>query len=172
MSNLPSRGDINIRSGGYFVARTVGRCRRCHASTHLLALALAPRHETLSTDADADDEGEQLANGAWEVAARCALLFFVEYLPDTVLRRLLELSPHYRFGDSAATSASYLMNHCDRCGSPLGDHDLFCEPEGAFGGMSHTSAAAMQLFWIDEPIEATAAGYSYDPQLFGPMLEA
>ncbi len=48
----------------------------------------------------------------------------------------------------------------------LDDHDLFCEPEGAFLPTSHARAAAIQLLRIDEPLEAAAAGYACDPQFF------
>ncbi len=48
----------------------------------------------------------------------------------------------------------------------LDDHDLFCEPEGAFLPTSQAQAAAIQLVRIDEPLEAAAAGYACDPQFF------
>jgi len=167
MSDLALRDDVNIRAGGYFIARTVGTCECCRASTRLLALVLPVEHETLAMDADA--EREEVAQDTWEDASCNAMLFYVEYLPTAVQTRLNEFSPCYRFACSAATQGSYWANHCEQCGSLLDDHDLFCEPDGAFLPTSRASAAAIQLTWIDEEIEAAAAGYAYDPAFFESM---
>jgi hypothetical protein len=167
MSETPFDSEINVRSDGYLIARAMGTCWYCGASTRLLALALPPGHETLAMDAD--PEGEQLAQDVWDAALCNAFLFYVAYLPDAVQRRLQEFSPLYRFARSAATLGSYWANHCERCGSLLDDHNLFCEPEGAFLPTSHTRAAAIRLVRIDEPLEAAAAGYACDPQFFESM---
>jgi hypothetical protein len=167
MSDLTLRDDINIRSDGYFIARTVGTCGCCRAPTRLLAVALPVEHETLAMDADAErDEG---ARDTWEGARCTAILFYVEYLPAAVQSRLNECSPGYRLAHSAATQGWYWANHCERCDTLLDDHDLFCEPDGAFLPTSPASAAAIQLTWIDEPIEAAAGGYACDPEFFASM---
>jgi len=49
------------------------------------------------------------------------------------------------------------------CGALLEDHDLYCEPDGAFLPMSGDITADFELTWIAEPIEAAAGGYSCDP---------
>jgi len=164
MSEAPLHNEINVRSGSYLIALTVGTCWYCGAATSLLALALPPGHETLAMDAGS--EGEGLAQEVWDAALCSALLFYVGYLPDAVQRRLQELAPLYRIARSAATQGSYWANHCERCGSLLDDHNLFCEPEGAFLPTSHARAAAIQLLGIDEPLEAAAAGYACDPEFF------
>jgi len=157
--------EINVRSDCFVIARTMGTCWCCGTATRLLALALPPGHETLAIDAD--DEGEKRALEVWDAAICNALLFYVAYLPDAVRRRLTEFSPLYRFAHSAAALGSYWANHCESCGSLLDDHDLFCEPEGAFLPMSQAGADAIQLVHIDEPFEASAAGYACDPEFFG-----
>jgi hypothetical protein len=159
--------DFNIRSSRYFVAETMGACGYCRASTGVLALALPPGHELLAMDADA--EPGQLAQDLWEGAPCNAFLFYIEHLPDAVQRRLREFSSRYRFAYSAATLGSYWVNHCEQCGSPLEDHDLFCEPEGAFLPTNHARAAAIKLLRIDEPLEAAAAGYAQEPEFFASM---
>ncbi|MGO9512388.1 MAG: hypothetical protein ACLP2F_01940 [Steroidobacteraceae bacterium] len=167
MSDDSLRSDVNFRSEGFFIARAMGTCRCCRASTRMLALALPPEHETLALDPEA--ECEESAQDTWQVASCNAFLFYIEYLPDAVRRRLTQLSPFYRFARSAATQGSYWANHCERCGSLLDDQDLFCEPEGAFLPTNDASAADIQLLWIDEPIEAAAAGYACDPEFFASM---
>ena len=160
--------EINVRSHGYLVARATETCWCCGAATRVLALALPRGHENLAMDADADTdaEGGVLAPEVWDAALCNAFLFYVAYLPEAVQRRLREFSSLYRFARSAATLGSYWANHCESCGSMLDDHDLFCEPEGAFLPTSHARAAAIQLVHIDEPLEAAAAGYACDPQFF------
>jgi hypothetical protein len=158
---------INIRSGRYFIARTVATCWCCRASTRLIALALPPEHETLAMDAGA--ETEELAQDSWEEASCSAFLFYIEYLPHDVQKRLGKVSSSYRFAFSKAASGSYWANHCERCGTLLDDHDLFCEPGGAFLPTNHSSAAAIELLRIDDPIEAAAAGYVFEPPFFASM---
>jgi hypothetical protein len=168
MSDLMVGSSSNVRSGAYFIVRSIGECRCCRASTPVIALALGPEHETLSTDAD-DERGDSIPD-IWETAACNALLFYVETLPDSVQRRLAEFSQTYRYACSAETQGSYWANHCLRCGSLLEDHDLFCEPDGAFLPMSGASTSDLELIWIDEPIEAAAGGYSCDLVFFAAAI--
>jgi hypothetical protein len=154
--------DINIRSSGYFIACATGTCWCCEAPTPVIGLGMPPAHETLSMDAE---RGESEPD-SWESAACNALMFYIEYLPDAVRRRLANFSPFYRPGHDPGSQESYWANHCEKCGSLLDDQDLFCEPDGPFLPTSEASAAGIHLFWIDEPIEAAAAGYALDPQFF------
>jgi len=161
MAELEVGGSSNVRSGGYFIVRSIGECRRCRASTPLIALALPPGHQTLSMDTE--DAHEASTPGIWESAACSALLFYVETLPESVRRRLPEYAQAYRYAYSAESQGSYWANHCAGCGALAEDHDLFCEPDGAFLPMSGARTTDLELVWIDEPIEAAAGGYSCDP---------
>jgi hypothetical protein len=167
VSNPSSREDINVRSDAYFIARTVGTCECCRAPTLMLAVALPPGHETLALDAEA--ENEATAEDTWETASCNAFLFYIELLPPAVQRRLQEISPFFRFARSGQMQGSHWANHCERCGSQLDDHDLFCEPEGAFLPTDPAAAEAVLLSLIEEPIEAAAAGYVCDPEFFAAM---
>jgi hypothetical protein len=69
----------------------------------------------------------------------------------------------YRYAYSAESQGSYWANHCAECSALTEDHDLFCEPDGAFLPMSGARTTDLELVWIDEPIEAAAGGYSCDP---------
>ncbi len=97
------------------------------------------------------------------------MLFYVECLPDDVQDRLTRVSPFYRLGRSEATLNSYWANHCEHCGTLLGDHELHCEPDGAFMPSNEAAAANIQLQQIPEPFEAVAAGYAFEPEFFGFM---
>jgi hypothetical protein len=168
MSEIPSLADANVRSQTYYIARTNVPCWHCGSSTGLLALAVPDGHETLDEDAQADAGGGP-APDAWQRANANALLFYVGCLPDAVQGRLNQLSPLFRLSPSAATSSSYWANHCEHCGTLLGDHELHCEPDGAFMPSGETAAANVQLLHIHEPFQAVAAGYALDPEFFGFM---
>jgi hypothetical protein len=175
MSEVQSSPDVNVRSAAYYIARTRAPCGHCGLMTGVLALAVPPEHETLDLEADGDleAEGDPEADGdrktssvGWQRAGANAFLFYVEYLPDLVQSRLRDLSPCFRFAYSDATLTSSWLNHCDHCGRLLGDHELHCEPEGAFVPVSEAAAAGIELLRIDDPFEAAADGYAFEPEFF------
>jgi hypothetical protein len=162
--------DANIRSSTYYVASTEARCWYCGSSTRLLALAVPCQHETLDADTATDaGECDEPAPDAWQRANINAFLFYVERLPDDVERRLTRLSQYFRLAHSTATLSSYWANHCEHCGTLLGDHEVHCEPNGAFMPSSETAAANIQLLQIHAPFEAAAVGYAPEPEFFGCM---
>jgi hypothetical protein len=182
--------ETNIRSPRYYIARTVSTCWHCGSSTALVAIAVPPGHETLDVDDDSSDKGSDDETphredpaAAWSLADHNAFLFYVDSLPAAVQKRINWYQPAYRpvDADAAATvtvtataagggSGSHWANHCEKCGCALDDHELFCEPEGAFLPTSEPNAAAIHLVLVDEPFETSAAGYSYDPPLFDAMI--
>jgi hypothetical protein len=159
---------INIRSSRYWIARTTGECDLCRAETRLVALALPPNH--LSLELDRDIEADEFAAYSWETVEWSAFLFYVEYLPERVRRRLQAVSKGYRFAFSERTLGSYWANHCAACGALMEDHDLFCEPDGGFLPTTAVSAAAITLERVNEALEAGAAGYACDPEFLDSMV--
>jgi hypothetical protein len=157
-----AKGGENVRSERYILAHTRRRCEYCGAETNIVALALPPRHESLTLDWMADRD--ESADYVWESAASCAFLFYVESLPVSVQRRLSAISSGYRHAFCETTLGSYWANHCEACGRMLDEHELFCEPEGAFVPTSAIAAAAIRLIQVDEPIGARVAGYAVEPQ--------
>ncbi|MEP6546889.1 MAG: hypothetical protein ABJD53_05435 [Gammaproteobacteria bacterium] len=173
MPAIESLPDANLRSPTYYLARTYARCRYCGLSTHLMALAVPRTHETLDDDEPADDaESHQPAASAWRRLDVDAFLFYVERLSHDVRRRLQKMAPCFRPARSATTQSVYWVNHCEHCDSLLEDHELHCEPEGAFMPASEAEAAQIHLLQVPEPIEVVAAGYSPDPAFFGLMRTA
>src|ERR1700722_8044236 len=185
MSTIQPHPDANVRSQMFYVASGNARCWHCGGTTRLIAVAVPHEHEILSAEADeeagayaeadgdADADGEPDADGdaeannldqpapdAWQRANADAFLFYVEYLPDGVLDQLKQISPSFRLAYSALTLNSYWANHCEHCGTLLDDHELHCEPEGAFMPSSESAAAAIQMSAIQAPFEAAAAGYA------------
>jgi hypothetical protein len=172
MSQIPVLRGANVRSHSYFVARTRMRCPHCGLATRLLAVAVPLDHETLEEDAegDAGDRAEP-APDAWQRANVNAFLFYVQELPDGIRNRLHQMSPCFRPAHCAATLNSYWINHCEHCNSPLGDHELHCEP-GVFMASSEAAAANIELVRIQEPFAALAAGYAMDPEFLAFMRKS
>jgi hypothetical protein len=174
MSTPLAPPEINIRSPCYYIARTVSTCWHCRSPTSLVAIAVPPGHETLDVDDEATDDEtprRETAAATWSVADHSAFLFYVDFLPAAIQDRINQRLPTYRpiGGTAAADSSSHWANHCESCGSQLDDHELFCEPEGAFLPTSESTASAIHLEMVDEPFETAAAGYSYEPPEFGAM---
>lgn len=159
MSAFHALPDASVRSPTYYVARTTALCPECGLATRLLALALPPLHEIL--DAESSDVQDD-----WQRSDANAFLFYVEQLPEDVQRRLEQLSSHFRLAQSAATQNIYWANHCEHCGTLLGDHELHCEPDGAFAPSSEAAAASIELLQIIQPLQAAAAGYTLEPEFF------
>jgi hypothetical protein len=190
MSATPSFPDANVRSQTYYVALTSVRCPHCGRSTRLLALAMPRDHETLhagvhddASDRDADAKGdadelreestgdrcEESAPEVWQRAGGNALLFYVEGLPGVVQRRLQQLSRFFYLAYDPVAMNSYWANHCEHCGRLLADHELHCEPEGAFMPANETAAQDIQLLRFQEPFAAAALGYACEPEFFASM---
>ena len=167
MSAAQPLSDTNIRSQSYYAVCTDAGCWHCGLPTRLLALAVPHSHEILDADASGATGGQYLAApDEWQRVNINAFLFYVEFIPASVQRRLTQLSRHYRLAHSKATLGSYWANHCQHCGALLGDHELHCEPDGAFMPTSEGAAACIQLLQIHEPFEALAAGYAFEPEFF------
>ena len=153
--------DANVRSPAYFVARTSTECPYCGSPTRLLALALPQEHETLDVESQ-----------VWQRANANAFLFHVEQLSDGAMDRIRELSEHFRPAHSTDTESLYWANHCEHCNRLLEDHELHCEPDGAFLPSSEAAASEVQLLLIREPFEAAAAGMTLEPEFFGFMRKS
>jgi hypothetical protein len=168
MGDSSSKENINFRSSSYWIVRATAGCHRCHAETLFVALALPPNHQSLELDWDI--EADEFVAYNWETVEWSAFLFYVEYLSENVRRRLQAISKGYRFAFSERTQESYWANHCGSCGALIEDHDLFCEPDGAFLPPSAVSAAAVTLERVDEALQAGAAGYACDPEFLNSMV--
>jgi hypothetical protein len=161
--------NVNLRSARYLIASTLGRCGACRESTTLATLVLPAGHEARELEEATPDDAASC--DAWSVAAGCAFLFHVEYLPPDPQRHLQALAPSYRLGSLSNAAEPTWANHCERCGALQDDHELFCEPEGAFVPTTAAAAQRIYLLPIDEIIEATAGGYAFQPQFYEFMVK-
>lgn len=152
--------EVNVRADRYLIAQAVADCDKCDRRTRLAALGVLPGHEVIALDDGAGDEPSVM--DTWEVAAQAALLFDVDYLPESVGLRMLAMAPGYGVNQEQCWA-----NHCEHCGAAYLDADLFCEPGGAF--LPTNEASARRILWVavNEPFEAHAAGYAPEPEVFG-----
>jgi hypothetical protein len=163
------RNDFNVRSShGYYIAESMAMCGHCSSATRVFAVALPCEHETVALDPDADRD--ESAQDTWEAGGFGALLFYVERLSAAVQQRLAHLAPGMRFSYSAQLQGAYWANHCECCDSLLEDHELFCEPEGAFLPVHRPDE--IRLSRIDERFEALAAGYVCAPPVLAVCAQA
>jgi hypothetical protein len=146
---LPS---ANVRAASYYIARTHVACPHCGAITPLTGVALGAGHETLE---EACEE--------WQAAPANAFLFFLEAVSQAVQERLYQMAANVRFN-------CYWANHCEHCERILDDHDVHGEPGRGFTPLSEAEAAHIVLTEVAEPFEASAAGYSLEPEFFACML--
>lgn len=165
MNDLQPLAEINVRAPRYFIARTRRNCRHCNEPTELFALALPSDHETLDVDEGVENASPENANpaAAWILAKDPALIFHVEFMSPEAAARLALLTRSFRIDQRESAAEPSWTNHCEACGSPFDDEELFCEPGEAFFPTSEAGAAAIRLLAIEEPLEAAAGGYSFDP---------
>jgi hypothetical protein len=158
--------EINVRAPRYFIVRARGVCRHCNERTDLFGLALPPGHETLDVDEAAEDGS---TTGAWISANDLALIFHIDFLNAEVVARLASLTGSFRVDQQDSAAGPAWTNHCEACGSPFDDEELFCEPGEPLFPISEAAAAAIRLMPIEEPLEAAAGGYSFDPNFMYAM---
>lgn len=170
MQEPPLTGAINVRAAGYLAARALCPCWHCGRDTPALGIALTAAHEALVDEAETTSAAR--AAGVWQAAAAGAWIFYIEYLPLAVRRRLQSLSPLYRYAYNRATDGAYWLNLCTHCGAAQDDDYLHGEPDVGFMPTTVQAAARIELIPFDEPFTAWAGGYSCDPPLFEAMRMA
>ena len=151
-----------FRAATYAILSATARCGACGDFTHVVAIAVPAAHEVFAGD-------------AWEPGSAGLRLFYVESIPASVRQRLALLAPWYRLSlppvvataeDAGDFSKRCWGNHCEHCDAPLEDHDLHCEPDGAFTPAlvgADSGAARRVLRWeIREPLEVVAGGAGDD----------
>jgi hypothetical protein len=156
MMHAPLIEETNVRSAAYLLAQSVAVCGRCLQPTSAFSLGLLPGHE-------------RQVDGKWEPVDVGALLFYVDYLPPEVILVAQELSLHFRLDYSRPTATEYWINHCQNCGELLEDHDMHCEPGGAFLPLDARDAGNILLVEVRESFSARVRGCSYDLPFFASM---
>jgi uncharacterized protein DUF5710 len=139
----------NIRAECWFLARSARQCWRCHASSSVFGIVLPEECEVLIVEEDPEDD-------YWEEGAGLTTLSYVRYVAPSVANRLQDMAPLYRIDYSQTIHSFYWMNHCEHCGTKLGDHDTFQECGIAFG----PGGKMIQLLKLSEPFSAACGSYS------------
>lgn len=116
-------------------------CYRCGAKAPVVALACKEFQ-------DADDDPAELVGPDSEPV----LIQSVTEMPDSLLKLIRAVHPHYEKRRSRMANSDYFMNVCPQCNAHFGDFFLFSEPEGAFFPMTDEAAAAITIRKL--PIDA------------------
>jgi len=160
MTNDPTMSDpgeyaVNVRSVSYAIVSASEQCPSCRLFTHVVAICLPAGHE--------------IWDESWQSMPAAAAVFQIDGIGAAVQSRIACVSPHFRRTPAAAgVESPGWSNHCEHCGARQLDHDLHCEPEGAFGcgGVGGAGGrSSLSVLEIAEPFEAAAAGYTLDPGL-------
>jgi len=161
--------DINLRAPGFLLGRTTEVCGHCGSTTAVFALALARGHSLLTSD-DQEEDGsgaDEPGLDTWQIVTGNALLYHVEGVGAGVRSQLERLAPSFHcdinLGDGNEAPGGGWLNHCGRCQAALDDHELFCEPGGAFLPTSVEAARRIEFLSVESSFEASAAGYAYEP---------
>jgi hypothetical protein len=153
---IPVGEETNIRSAAYFLAQSVAACGRCSQPSPAFSFGLLPGHQ-------------RQVDERWESVDTSVLLFYIDYLPPEVISVAQELTSHYRLDYSRLTETEYWVNHCQHCDALLEDHDLHCEPDGAFLPLSTRDAERILLVEVREPFSARVRGCSENLLFFASM---
>jgi hypothetical protein len=164
MSYFDTVTDANVRSGAYFIAHAVAQCEACTRSTRVIALALPADHDAAELAENPEPPHEDQL--FWWPAPLPAWVFFINDISAAAQQRLRAAARGYRRVRTQTADDSYWGNHCEHCGAALDDHELYCEPGGAFMPMNPSEAAGIRLERVAEPIDVAAAGYASEPELF------
>jgi hypothetical protein len=156
MMQVQGADDVNVRSESCLLGLSVVPCWRCKQPTSVYCLGLAAGHERHLED-------------QWVSVETGALLFYVEYLNAEVALVVRELSPQYRLDYSTTINRDYWVNHCQHCGVLQEDHDLHCEPDGAFLPSTRQAVEQILAVAIREPLSAHAGGFSDELSLFASL---
>jgi hypothetical protein len=156
LMRIPVGEETNIRAAAFFLAQSVAACGRCSQPSSAFSFGLLPGHQ-------------RQVDERWESVDTSVLLFYIDYLPPEVIFVAQELTPHYQLDYSPLTATEYWLNHCQHCGALLEDHDLHCEPDGAFLPLNTREAERILLVEFREPFSARARGWSDNLLFFASM---
>lgn len=176
----PQAPKFNLRSVGYFIAKSSQTCWQCQNKTGVFSFVLPVGHE-IAEPVDEEDEGfgpndnyddaaflawiDSAASSTWEPQEAACVVSNVTLLPSSVITRVMLRTVNYRVDFSKTAESSYWMNHCDNCGAKQGDFQLYHEPGGAFFPMDQQDAEGISLERIGEPF------FCAGDQIFGGMTQ-
>lgn len=161
---LPPDG-INIRAPSFFIASSRALCRRCRGLSRVHGFALPQGNETLYVD---DESGEE----TWEMSDEPTFMCYLDYVAPTAIAAMRARTAHYRIAYRHRTRTYYWANHCEHCGTKLGDYDVFCEPGDGFMPLTRAEAARIVLEPIDALFVGFAGAWSLGCDLFESMVRA
>lgn len=121
------------------IARAENACWDCGAIGQVVCLVLP---HTLATVGEGVDDLPPPFIGA-------AVMSYIERLSPDLLAAIG--TPHFKRSASRTAELTYYANHCEHCGTLIGDHYL-TKPEGPFWPMTDR-VKPIELVLFDQPVE-------------------
>lgn len=150
---LPSEvdDDLFIRAERYYIGQTSKTCWKCEKQTRVYGFLLDENHELL-TDYESPDSDRLILS--WEYVGEPMTVSNIQHLPDSIQKRIGELTGSYYPDTSQTAGGQYWMNHCDRCGAKQGDFYIHEElGPGGFFPVEVKDARLVTLYRVDEPFK-------------------
>lgn len=161
-SELEHKPEFAVRSPFYYVVESTSDCWNCSNRTRVFAFMLPEEHEEFEYVYDEDEEFELEHNlGEWRCHEYRGNVASVHSMSPAVSKQMRRFTSNFKLAYSKAAGSRYFMNHCEQCGTKLGDHFMHGEPGGAFVPMSPEQASRMSLVRINERFDANCGlGFS------------
>lgn len=140
---LAATDEVSVRAPTYLIASTQRPCWKCGAETAVYVLAVEPPFERR-------DGPEQ-----WRAGSKLAILSYVRNLPKRVVDHVKQIAPRYFRDESQWHPKPYWMNHCDHCGSKIGDYETIESDSAPFNPRTF-GTPDIKLLYVPEPLEAVA----------------
>lgn len=144
--------DPNLASDHFYILSTPAKCWQCKGPTTVYAFGLPDGHQ-YSEFRDSNNRK------IWTTATWQAITSFVKRVPKNVYVLLKDIAPGYTPVHSTQAGFRYFMNHCDICGSKIGDFQMHNEPGGEFHPSNIQALKYINAERIDVEFEANS-GFS------------
>lgn len=131
-----------VRANRFAILTTPTACYACNQPMAVSALLVPAYFER--------DEGDD----EWIMVDESALLIYVEVVNETARSAWMARAPQIAPAASKTAGLTYLANLC-ACGALQGDWYL-TKPDGPFFPLDDAGIAAINVSWIEAPIEARA----------------
>jgi hypothetical protein len=161
MKQSPPERTNDVRAPFFYLAHSTIGCPRCDQPTSAFAIVLPKGHEIRLESGGLASGGVEASS--WEIVGSAAMLFYVDEISAGAKDWLKSIAPNFGRNFCRSTGNHYWTSICEHCGHLMEDHNLHCEPGGAF--LPRSDGVLEQIHSVEIPVafSASAVGYTNDP---------
>lgn len=152
---LPKVIEPGVRARNYYISQSSTPYWQCKGVTRVHGFILSGSYEVSEWIEGEDDDDD--GNIVWSEWTDTTVLSYVRGLPDAVIQRVKQVSPHWYMDSSRIVSEAYLINHCENCKAKLGDFETIQEVDSPLHPIFPESISRMSIIEVDEPFSASAS---------------